>query len=405
MLSTAEAPRDLLRALLAARGPHQTQVLQAQRRPVPERVSQAPHAAATLQDVLDWHVRAHPQREHVVIDNGDDGLTRLCYAELQHGAACVAAGLLDRDFQPGQPVALMLPTSREYFFSFAGILLAGGIPVPIYPPAGAAQIEEHLRRHVGILTNALATVLITVPRAKALATLLKSQVPSLRVVCTVEELSSCSPSLERVTAHASDIALLQYTSGSTSSPKGVVLTHANLLANLRAMGQVLQVSSEDVFVSWLPLYHDMGLIGAWLGSLYYAYPLVVMSPLRFLARPESWLWAVHRHGGTLSGGPNFGYELCLRKLDEATLDGLDLSSWRFAFNGAEPVSATTMLEFQQRFARYGLRPQALAPVYGLAETSLGLTFPPPGRGLIVDRIDRQAFSRSGRALPAASGAI
>jgi 1-acyl-sn-glycerol-3-phosphate acyltransferase len=169
------------------------------------------------------------------------------------------------------------------------------------------------------------------------------------------------------------------------------------------MGQVLQVSSEDVFVSWLPLYNDMGLIGAWLGSLYYAYPLVVMSPLTFLARPERWLWAVHRHRGTLSGGPNFGYELCLRKLDEATLNGLDLSSWRFAFNGAEPVSATTMLEFQQRFARYGLRPQALAPVYGLAETSLGLTFPPPGRGLIVDRIDRQAFSRSGRAQCAAAG--
>jgi len=404
MLSTAEAPRDLLRALQAARGPPPPQALQAQRFAAPERVSQTPHAAATLQEALDWHVRAHPQREHVVIDNGDDaGPTRLCYADLQQGAARVATGLLDRGFQPGQPVALMLPTSREYFFSFAGILLAGGIPVPIYPPARAAQIEEHLRRHVGILTNALATVLITVAQAKVLATLLKSQVPSLRLVCTVEELSSGTASLEPVTARASDIALLQYTSGSTSSPKGVVLTHANLLANLRAMGQVLQVSSEDVFVSWLPLYHDMGLIGAWLGSLYYAYPLVVMSPLTFLARPERWLWAVHRHRGTLSGGPNFGYELCLRKLDEATLDGLDLSSWRFAFNGAEPVSATTMLEFQQRFARYGLRPQALSPVYGLAETSLGLTFPPPGRGLIVDRIDRQAFSRSGRALCAAAG--
>ncbi|HSV78512.1 MAG TPA: AMP-binding protein [Ramlibacter sp.] len=402
MLSSAEAPRDLLRALMAAGGPprpHMPQP-QPQRLAVAERVLQAPLAAATLQEVLDWHVRTHPQRQHILIDNGDDQPTSLSYADLRRGAAGVAAGLLDRGFQPGQPVALMLPTGREYFFSFAGILLAGGIPVPIYPPARAAQIEEHLRRHVGILTNALATALITVAQAKMLATLLKSQVPSLRVVCTVEELSSGSDSLEHVTAHASDIALLQYTSGSTSSPKGVVLTHANL----RAMGQVLQVSSQDVFVSWLPLYHDMGLIGAWLGSLYYAYPLVVMSPLTFLARPERWLWAVHRHRGTLSGGPNFAYELCLHKLDEATLQGLDLSSWRFAFNGAEPVSATTMLEFQQRFARYGLRPQALAPVYGLAEASLGLTFPPPGRGLVIDRIDRHAFARSGRARPAPSGA-
>ncbi|RXZ42797.1 AMP-binding protein [Crenobacter cavernae] len=404
ILNTAESPRDLLRALLAARTPLRAEAFLAARFAAPERVSQAPDTATTLHEVLDWHVRAHPEREHIIVDGGDGGEARLRYIDLQQGAASVAAGLLGRGFQPGQAAAIMLPTGHEYFFSFVGILLAGGIPVPIYPPARATQIEEHLRRHVGILSNALVTALITVPQAKALATLLKSQVPSLRIVCTVKELSSCTVSLERITAHADDIALLQYTSGSTGHPKGAVLTHANLLANLRAMGRVLGVSSEDVFVSWLPLYHDMGLIGAWLGSLYYAFPLVVMSPLTFLARPERWLWAVHRYRGTLSGGPNFGYELCLRKLDEAALDGLDLSSWRFAFNGAEPVSATTMLEFQQRFARYGLRPDALAPVYGLAEASLGLAFPPPGRGLMIDRIDRQAFSRSGRALPAASGA-
>src|SRR5437879_2713880 len=166
------------------------------------------------------------------------------------------------------------------------------------------------------------------------------------------------------------------------------------------MAQVVQITSTDVFVSWLPLYHDMGLIGAWLGSLYYAYPLVVMSPLAFLARPERWLWAIHKYRGTLSGGPNFAYELCLRKLTNANLAGLDLSSWRFAFNGAEPVSLQTMRAFLERFARYGLRPQAAAPVYGLAEASLGLTFPPLGCGLAADRIDRAEFTRTSVAVPA-----
>ena len=146
----------------------------------------------------------------------------------------------------------------------------------------------------------------------------------------------------------------------------MILTHANLLANIRAMGQAVQADASDVFVSWLPLYHDMGLIGAWLGSLYYAMPLVVMSPLSFLTRPQRWLWAIHRHRATLSAGPNFAFELCLRKIDDLDLEGLDLSSVRMLFNGAEPVSPDTIRRFTARFARHGLRPTAMAPVYGLA---------------------------------------
>ena len=168
------------------------------------------------------------------------------------------------------------------------------------------------------------------------------------------------------------------------------------------MGKAVQVTSTDVFVSWLPLYHDMGLIGAWLGSLYHAFPLVVMSPLTFLARPERWLWAIHKHRGTLSASPNFGYELCLRKIPDTALAGLDLSSWRMAFNGAEPVSPETIARFAQRFGQYGLRPQAMAPVYGLAECSVGLAFPPPGRGPLIDCIRRDSFMRTGHAEPAGS---
>ncbi|WP_374512543.1 AMP-binding protein, partial [Niveibacterium sp.] len=202
---------------------------------------------------------------------------------------------------------------------------------------------------------------------------------------------------------ADALALLQYTSGSTGDPKGVALSHANLLANLRAMGQACRVTPQDVFVSWLPLYHDMGLIGAWLGALYHGFPLVLMSPLAFLANPARWLQAISQYRGTLSAGPNFAYELCVRKVPDAVLASLDLSCWRFAFNGAEPVSPATLEAFAARFAPAGLRREALAPVYGLAECSVGLAFPPPGRGPRIDRVRAVPFTQARRAEPAASG--
>ncbi len=194
--------------------------------------------------------------------------------------------------------------------------------------------------------------------------------------------------------------MIQYTSGSTGDPKGVVLSHANLLANIHAMGRVMEAGSSDIFVSWLPLYHDMGLIGAWLGCLYFAARLYVMSPLSFLARPECWLWAIHRYRATLSAAPNFGFELCLDKVDDSRLAGLDLGSLRMVANGAEPVSAATVRRFCEKFAPYGFRPGAMAPVYGLAENAVGLAFPPPGRAPIIDRVDREALGRRGTAAPA-----
>jgi 1-acyl-sn-glycerol-3-phosphate acyltransferase len=181
----------------------------------------------------------------------------------------------------------------------------------------------------------------------------------------------------------------------------VIISHANLMANIRAMGRAIGAGPEDVFVSWLPLYHDMGLIGAWLGSLYHGCPLVIMPPLSFLAHPDRWLWTIHRHRGTLSAAPNFGYELCLKRIDDRLLDGLDLSSWRIAFNGAEPVSPETVTRFSRRFAPYGFRPEATTPVYGLAECTVGLAFPPMGRKPLIDRVCRQTLMKTGVAVPAA----
>ena len=402
VLFNAETPRDLLRAALASPRTGAPPVAGVQAEP-PLRVQAEPSDALTLTEVLDWHVRAHPERTHITLQDEAGAELEISYAALHQGAAEIASGLLERGLQPGQSVAIMLPTSRDYFCCLFGVLLAGGVPVPIYPPARLSQLEDHLRRHAGILSNALAVILITVPEAKAVAWLLQAQVETLRAVVTVAELAVPGRA-PGYALQAGQVALLQYTSGSTANPKGVALTHANLLANIRAMGQATQVTSTDVFVSWLPLYHDMGLIGAWLGSLYYACPLVVMSPLTFLARPERWLWAIHKHRGTLAASPNFGYELCLRKIPDAALEGLNLSSWRMAFNGAEPVSPETIVNFAQRFGRYGLRPEALTPVYGLAECSVGLAFPPPARGPLIDRIKRDKFMRSGQAELAGSEA-
>ncbi|RUV69745.1 MAG: acyl-phosphate glycerol 3-phosphate acyltransferase [Mesorhizobium sp.] len=380
-------------------------------RPGPARTVQAPSdlppvpaatEAGTLVEVLDWHVAQHPDRLHLtVLQDDTTALGAMTYAELAESARAVAAGLIRRNVEPGDRVALMLPTSLDFFSAFFGILYAGAVPVPIYPPMRLSQIEDHLRRQAGILRNAGARILVTMPEGMGPAALLRGQVESLDSVENVTSLSTepTATQLPPVTDDRST-ALIQYTSGSTGDPKGVVLSHANLLANVRAMGAVMEASSADVFVSWLPLYHDMGLIGAWLGCLHFGAPLYAMSPLSFLVRPESWLWAMHRFRATLSASPNFGFEFCLNKIDDADLEGLDLSSLRMVANGAEPVSVQTLRRFIERFEHHGFKPGAMAPVYGLAENTVGLAFPPPGRLPIIDRVDRTALTGRGVATPA-----
>ncbi len=396
----AESVRDLLRTLLAARG--RTLEAGAQIR-IERSVSRSdwPRDAATLHEVLAWHVAAHPERIHCRIIGDDEGIETITYRELHDNATRIAASLQAAGLLPGGSVALMLPTGREYLLCFMGTLLAGGIPVPVYPPLRPSQLEEHMRRHVRILDSARVQLMITVREAVRFAHLLKPHVQSLLRIVVPEDLLRGATLVTPSPAVAQDIALLQYTSGSTGQPKGVIVTHANMLANLRGAIGRLEATPDDVFVSWLPLYHDMGLIGAWLGSLYVGCEVVLMSPLRFLGRPSRWLTAIHQYRGTLSASPNFGYELCLRKVADEELRGMDLSSWRVAMNGAEPVSPVTLDSFVRRFSRFGLQPGAVSPVYGLAESTVALAMPTPGRGLVVDRIQRDTFRSTGRAASAA----
>ncbi len=404
VLGTAETPRQLLGALEAAgHRPAPLSPAAESRLAGPEQAAGEPDRAATLVEVLDWHVARHPDRTHVTFYRGEDETETLSYGELADAAARVAGALAHSGISPGSAVALMLPSGLDFFRCFLGILVAGAVPVPIYPPARPAQLEDHLRRQAGILRNCEARVLVTFDRVRPLARMLTGLCPTLDRVITPADLDA--PTVPRLPVSADDLALLQYTSGSTGAPKGVMLTHANLLANIRAWGRAVGLSSTDVGVSWLPLYHDMGLIGAWLGSLYHAFPLVLMSPLDFLARPERWLWAIHHHRGTVTAAPNFAFDLCVKRLAGQALEGLDLSSWRLAANGAEPVNPDTLERFAAAFAPYGLRRETLAPVYGLAECSVGLTVTPPGRGARIDAVDREALMTRGRAEPAAPGDV
>jgi len=421
--SEANTPEDLARAILTAPGTDMEDVEagSALRSSVTVQklhraaTDEGVFSAETLIDVLRYRAAHDTERTHLLItedgDAGERSLT-LTFGELYAAGNRCAAELARRGVPAGARVALMLPTSRVFFVSYAGILLAGAIPVPIYPPFRADRIEEYAARQSAILNNAEVCLLLTFRRAEAVAKLLRPRVRSLSGVVDAEKLIEAAdqappPSPGALPLHVtgsrarkgSDIALLQYTSGSTGDPKGVVLTHANLLANMRAIGEAVQLGPDDVGISWLPLYHDMGLIGAWLTLLHYGIPLAVLSPLAFLTRPERWLQAFHKHRGTITAAPNFAYELCVRKIADKDIKGVDLSSWRAALNGAEPVNPETLDRFAERFASYGFRREAQLPVYGLAEAALGVAIPPLNRGPLIDRVGRETFTAHGRAVP------
>jgi len=401
LFGQAVTPGDLLRSLEGEASARSGYAIGGVELRAPTGALDPPIDAQTLVEALQWHVSRRPERTHIVFLDEDAPSPTMTYAALYEAAQRVSSGLRRLGVNPGDTVALMLPTGGEYFACFAGILLVGAIVVPVYPPVQSARMDDHLRRHATILSDARAYVMIVPSHAFVASLLAKARVPTLREIVATDQLMGETDN-ERYVPRAEDVALLQYTSGSTGAPKGVVLTHANLLANIRAMGQTARIEEHDIFASWLPLYHDMGLIGAWFGPLYFGIPLVLMSPLTFLARPARWLQAISHYHATITAGPNFAYERCTRRIDDADLDGVDLSSLRLAFCGAEPVSAPTMRAFALRFAGHGFRDTALTPVYGLAENTLGLAFSEPGRGVRTDCISRARLADTERAAQPAS---
>lgn len=361
-----------------------------------------PPNANTILDAARYRAMMTPDEVHARVLNEVGEVEAVTFSDLWARVLKVGGGLASSGIRLGDRVALVLPTSSDFLAAFLGIQSAGAVPVPIYPPFQLDEIASYLARHARLLQNAGVRALVTDARILPVARLLQDRVAGLEVVATVEDFDvDIGFGAVRVSPDA--LGLIQYSSGSTGVPKGVALRHRTLVSNLKANACGVDLVPEDVCVSWLPLYHDMGLIGAWLGALFQSTPLVLLSPLHFLNRPERWLWAVHRFRGTISPSPNFGYELCCRKVQDDQIKGLDLSSWKAAMNGAEPVRESTIERFCERFAPYGFRREAMMPVYGLAETCVGLSFTPTLRGPHFDLVDRTIFLDARRAVPCTAG--
>nr|AYM52666.1 AMP-binding protein [Aggregicoccus edonensis] len=323
--------------------------------------------------------------------------TSLPWAEVYRRARRTAAGLERLGVRPGERVAILLPTSPGFMDAFFGTLLAGAVPVPLYPPVRLGRLEEYHRGTARMLEVTGACAVLTDSKVRLL---LGPSVEAARprLGCrTVEEVSRGEGEVAAVSSPEA-LALIQFSSGSTVDPKPVALTHAALLAQVAALKEAMPLppGAQRCGVSWLPLYHDMGLIGCLLAALYYPGSLVLIPPEVFLARPALWLRALSRHKGFISPAPNFAYGLCLKRVKDAELEGVDLSHWQHALNGAEPVSVETLRRFTERFGKHGFQAGALRPVYGLSEASLAVTFPPEGRGPRVLGVDAEALATKGQ---------
>ncbi len=353
---------------------------------------------ATLADVLVSAAGAPFELETVE----HDGHSRTgSYADLLQEALAIGGALTNRGLRPGNHVALLVPEVAAFIRLFCGIIVGGFVPVPLAPPAQAGDVSTFRRRSSKLILASRAAALVTTADVASLAN--DAGLPRAIQLITIDELER-GPALEApVPSRPEAPALVQYTSGSTAAPKGVVLTHANLLTNIAAIAGPagLAIRRDDVAVSWLPLYHDMGLIGMLLTAIYAQVSAVMMSPTLFLKRPTAWLEAISSRRGTVSFAPNFAYELCLRRVKPSQVASLDLSSWRIAGCGAEPIRAETLGAFAEKFGAAGFRSSSFVPSYGLAEHSLAVSM--HRGGIVVDRVDPVRLGRESIAVPATNG--
>jgi len=328
-----------------------------------------------------------------------DPLETRRWADIAMEAHRIAARLASKGIAKGDRVMLVLPTSVELITTFFGIQLLRAVPVPTYPPAMLERAESAIEKMQKIADSAKVRAVVTNRKLRLLiGELARDDRP---LVSTENLLGDGELGEVQRRIRRSEPAFVQYTSGSTGNPKGVVLSHANIVANVHAIGQALEINRHDVTVSWLPLYHDMGLIGTLLFSIYWRIPLVLMSPSAFLLNPRRWLQAMTDYRGTLCAAPNFGYARCVKRVRD--LEGLDLSSWRIALNGAEPVNAKTLDAFSEKFGAVGFRKKTFFPVYGLAEATLAVSFPGVHDEPITETVDRERLA-FGHAEPAQEGA-
>ncbi len=337
-----------------------------------------PPPSTSIVDVLDHWARERPQQVAFYFSDGDGGEDSITYAQLQRASRGIAAQMLGRGLT-GHRALLMFPPGLDFVKAFYACMYAGVVAVPAFTP----RRNRNVQRLQAISDDAEARVALTVADVRDRAAGVLEDTPGLLDLdwLAVDEIPAdqtegwSAPALE-----ADQLAVLQYTSGSTGAPKGVMLSHGNLMYNVMAIVYAFEPTQTGLGITWLPTYHDMGLVGGVLKPLYYGRPNVLMSPMAFLQKPVRWLRAITRYRATVSGGPNFAYDLCAQKITDEELEGLDLSSWQVAFNGAEPIRPATLADFCQRFAQVGFREEAFFPCYGMAETTLIVT------GTYMDRV-------------------
>ena len=345
---------------------------------------------STFVDILSHRaLQQAEQTAYIFLANGETETARLTYQQLDQKAKALAAQL-QLQMSPGERALLLYPSGEEFIIAFFACLYAGVIAVPVYPP----RRNQKLSRLRAITRDAQAKLALT----------------TTSLLSTIEEKFSSDPELVTVPCLATnnipdeqaenwqklnlsleDIAFLQYTSGSTGMPKGVMVSHKNLLHNEKLIASAFGHTTETIVVGWLPLFHDMGLIGNVLQPIYVGFPSVIMPPEAFIQKPLRWLQAISRYKATSSGGPNFAYELCASKIKPQERENLDLSCWDVAFNGAEPVRAITLEKFANTFADSGFEREAFYPCYGMAETTLFVSGGIKSQSPVIEAVDKLAL--------------
>jgi acyl-CoA synthetase (AMP-forming)/AMP-acid ligase II len=358
-------------------------------------------AEATLLEVLDRAGRL-PDGGVRFIDR-EERAHWLGWSEVRERALATAGRLQALGVEPGERVALVFPTGPEFFAAFFGAQAAGAVPVPLYPPVRLGRLEEYVERTARMLEAAGARLVLADRRIKAVLGEVVARAQPALGCRTLAALPAGRLAPPLVTED--HLALVQFSSGTTVEPKAVALSHRAILGQVRALDSFFRDTPEirESGTSWLPLYHDMGLIGCVFPAIYRDTSLTLIGPELFVARPALWLRAISRWRGTVSPAPNFGYALATTRIRDADLEGVDLSSWRLALNGAEAVAPPVLRAFAERFARWGFRREALTPVYGLSEAALAVTFSDIDRPFATRRLDREALARQGRAVDEPEG--
>ncbi|HKV09945.1 MAG TPA: fatty acyl-AMP ligase, partial [Thermoanaerobaculia bacterium] len=358
----------------------------------PENSFESIPSAESLVDVLRVRSADKPdQNAYTFLAEGETESELLTYAELDRRARSLG-GLLQQLGLQGENALLLYPAGLEFVAAFFGCLYGGVTAVPAYPP----RANREQPRLSAIARDARPRVVLTTSAILAKNGGLDGKIPELREArWLATDDPSCGDAAAWIDpcANGGTLAFLQYTSGSTSDPKGVMVTHGNLLHNQEMIRRAFGQDAGSVILGWLPLYHDMGLIGNVLQPLYVGARCILMSPHAFLQRPLRWLEAISRYKATTSGGPNFAYDLCVRRIGEAERQTLDLSSWNVAFNGAEPIRPESLERFAATFAPCGFPAEAFFPCYGLAEATLFVSGGDRSRRPRVLAVDAAALER------------